>query len=159
MVVSGVLWNRLDIAATEDRPTDTTMCTYFVGKWFSAGTCSKETTWINGRTWEDNTKVDHKEIDWDGVKWINPDQEKNKWRSLVNMASNLRVPYKERNFLNCRGTYGVSRRVLLHEVSVRILQKETLSYTTGFGNITFRKKKTVIDIYEVEYSYTGTLIK
>jgi hypothetical protein len=37
-------------------------------KVFSAETCGKETTSINRRAWEDNTKVDHKEIERDGVK-------------------------------------------------------------------------------------------
>jgi hypothetical protein len=37
-------------------------------KVFSAETCSKETTLINGRAWDVNTKVDHKEIDRDDMK-------------------------------------------------------------------------------------------
>jgi hypothetical protein len=33
-----------------------------------------------------------REIEWDGVDWIDMAQYRNKWRALVNTVLNLRVP-------------------------------------------------------------------
>ena len=44
------------------------------------------------RTWEDNIKMDLREVEWGGVDWIDLDQERNRWRALVNAVMNLRVP-------------------------------------------------------------------
>jgi hypothetical protein len=40
----------------------------------------------------DNTKMDLREIGWDGVDWIDMAQVRDQWRVLVNMVLNLRVP-------------------------------------------------------------------
>jgi hypothetical protein len=37
-------------------------------------------------------KINLREIGWDGMDWIDPDQDRDQWRALVNMAMNLRVP-------------------------------------------------------------------
>jgi hypothetical protein len=42
--------------------------------------------------WVDNIKMDHREIGWDGVDWIDMAQDRNQWRALVNAVLNLRVP-------------------------------------------------------------------
>jgi hypothetical protein len=42
--------------------------------------------------WDDNIKLDHREIGWDGVDWIDLPQDKDQWRALVNTVMNLRVP-------------------------------------------------------------------
>jgi hypothetical protein len=39
----------------------------------------------------DSTKTDHKEIEWDGVDWIDMAQDRDQWRALVNTVLNLRV--------------------------------------------------------------------
>jgi hypothetical protein len=44
------------------------------------------------RRWVDNIKMDLLEIDWGGVDWIGLAQDKDKWRALVNVVTNLRVP-------------------------------------------------------------------
>jgi hypothetical protein len=41
--------------------------------------------------WEDNIKVDLKEIRWNGVDW-NDLEERDWWRTLVNIVMNLLVP-------------------------------------------------------------------
>jgi hypothetical protein len=44
------------------------------------------------RRWVDHTKMDLREIGWDGMDWIDVAQDKNQWRALVNTVTNLRVP-------------------------------------------------------------------
>jgi hypothetical protein len=39
-----------------------------------------------------NIKMDPREIEWDGMDWIDLAQVRDQWRALVNMAMNLRVP-------------------------------------------------------------------
>jgi hypothetical protein len=40
----------------------------------------------------DNIKMDLREIRWDGMDWIDLAQDRDKWRHLVNIVMNLRVP-------------------------------------------------------------------
>jgi hypothetical protein len=40
----------------------------------------------------DNTKVDLREIGWDGMDWIDLAKDRDQWRALVNAVMNLRVP-------------------------------------------------------------------
>jgi hypothetical protein len=42
--------------------------------------------------WEDNIKMDVREIGIDGVNWIQLAQDKVQWRASVNTVMNLRVP-------------------------------------------------------------------
>jgi hypothetical protein len=44
------------------------------------------------RRWVDNIKVDLREIERDGMDWIDLAQDREQWRALVNMVMNLRVP-------------------------------------------------------------------
>jgi hypothetical protein len=44
------------------------------------------------RRWVDNIKIDCREIEWDGMDWIDLAQDRDKWRALVNIVMNLRVP-------------------------------------------------------------------
>jgi hypothetical protein len=41
--------------------------------------------------WENNIKMDLKEIGWGGRDWIDLAQDRDQWRALVNTAMNLRV--------------------------------------------------------------------
>jgi hypothetical protein len=43
------------------------------------------------RRWEDNIKMDLREIGWGGMDWINLAQDRDRWRALVNAVMNLRV--------------------------------------------------------------------
>jgi hypothetical protein len=48
-----------------------------------------------GRTrcrWEDNIKMDLREVGWGGMDWIHLAQDRDQWRALVNMVMNLQVP-------------------------------------------------------------------
>jgi hypothetical protein len=42
--------------------------------------------------WMDNIKMDHKEIGWGGMAWIDLAQDRMKRRAVVNTVMNLRVP-------------------------------------------------------------------
>jgi hypothetical protein len=44
------------------------------------------------RRWEDNIKMDLREIGFGDVDWINWAQDRGRWRALVNTVMNLRVP-------------------------------------------------------------------
>jgi hypothetical protein len=42
--------------------------------------------------WQDNIKMDHRDLGWGGMHWIDLVQDRGQWRALVNMVMNLRVP-------------------------------------------------------------------
>jgi hypothetical protein len=44
------------------------------------------------RRWEDNIKLELREIWIDGTNWIRLAQDRVQWRAFVNMVMNLRVP-------------------------------------------------------------------
>ncbi|KAJ4428144.1 hypothetical protein ANN_24158 [Periplaneta americana] len=46
------------------------------------------------RRWEDNIKMDLREVGYDGRDWINLAQDRDQWRAFVRAAMNLRVPLK-----------------------------------------------------------------
>jgi len=51
------------------------------------------------RRWEDNIRMDLQEVRWDGMDWIDPAQDRDRWWVLVNAAMNLWVPKNTGNFL------------------------------------------------------------
>jgi len=44
------------------------------------------------RRWEDNIKMDVKEVGCGYMDWIEVGQDRDSWRALVNVVMNLRVP-------------------------------------------------------------------
>jgi hypothetical protein len=42
--------------------------------------------------WEDNIRLDLKEIGREDVDWIHLDQDRDQWRDVVNTVMNLRIP-------------------------------------------------------------------
>ncbi|KAJ4435311.1 hypothetical protein ANN_17921 [Periplaneta americana] len=44
------------------------------------------------RRWEDNIKLDLREVGYDDREWINLAQDRDRWRAYVMAAMNLRVP-------------------------------------------------------------------
>jgi hypothetical protein len=48
-----------------------------------------------GRTrhrWEDNIRMDLREVGWEGVDWIHLAQDRDRWRALANSVINFRLP-------------------------------------------------------------------
>jgi hypothetical protein len=43
------------------------------------------------RRWEDNSKMDLKEVGCRGMEWVDLAQDRDRWLALVNAAMNLRV--------------------------------------------------------------------
>jgi hypothetical protein len=44
------------------------------------------------RRWEDNIKMDLKEIGWGGIDWVHLAQDRDRWKALVNTVMKLLVP-------------------------------------------------------------------
>jgi hypothetical protein len=44
------------------------------------------------RRWEDNIKIDLREVGWGGIDWINLAQDRDRWRAVVYTVMHLRVP-------------------------------------------------------------------
>jgi hypothetical protein len=42
--------------------------------------------------WEDNIKMDLREVGWGAIGWIDLAQDKDRWCALVNTVMNLQVP-------------------------------------------------------------------
>jgi hypothetical protein len=69
------------------------------------------------RKWEENIRMDLREIGREGVDWIHLAQDRDQWWAVVNMVINIRVPQKVGSFLTRRVTVSLSRRTLLRGVS------------------------------------------
>jgi hypothetical protein len=57
-------------------------------------------TGISRRRWEDNIKMDLREIGWGGTDWIYLAQDRDQRRALVYTAMNIRVPLNVGKFLS-----------------------------------------------------------
>jgi hypothetical protein len=56
-----------------------------------------------------------REIEWDGMDWIDLAQDRDQWRALVNTVMNLRVPKNAGKFLSGCTIGKFSRRAQLYE--------------------------------------------
>jgi hypothetical protein len=44
------------------------------------------------RRWDDNIKMDIREVGWEDMNWIELAQDRDRWQALVNAVMNLGVP-------------------------------------------------------------------
>ena len=69
------------------------------------------------RRWVDNIKMDLQEVGCGYVDCIGLAQDRDRWRTLMSMVMNLRVPQNAGNFLASCKPVSFSRRTLHHGVS------------------------------------------
>jgi hypothetical protein len=69
------------------------------------------------RRWVDIIKIDPGEVGWGDVDWICLAQDSDRWRALVNVVMNLRVPYNAGKLSSGFITGGLSSSAQLHRVS------------------------------------------
>jgi hypothetical protein len=62
----------------------------YTGFWL--GSLKARTLGRPRRRWEDNIKMDIREIGIDGANWIQLDQDRVQWRACLNTVINLPVP-------------------------------------------------------------------
>ena len=67
--------------------------------------------------WEDNIKIDLQEVGGDCEDWMELAQDRDRWRALVSMVMNLRIPKMRGISLLAAEPVSFSRRTLLHGVS------------------------------------------
>jgi hypothetical protein len=70
------------------------------------------------RRWEDNVRVDLREIGWECMDWMHLAQDRDHWLPLVNTVMKSRFPADAVNILTSWATISFSRRTLLHGVSL-----------------------------------------
>jgi hypothetical protein len=52
------------------------------------------------RIWEDNNKINLRELGLGGMDWIDPAHDRDTWRADVNVVMNLQIPHNASNFVN-----------------------------------------------------------
>jgi hypothetical protein len=60
-----------------------------IGFWWES---QKKETIRKTEMWEDNIKMDLREIGWGGMDWIYLAQDRDQWRTLCEYGNELRVP-------------------------------------------------------------------
>jgi hypothetical protein len=81
---------------------------------FAGETLRKEPFGRLRRRWEDNIKMDLKEVGCGGMDWIDLAEDRDRWRALV---TSLLVPHNAGNFLISPGPLSFSGRILLRGVN------------------------------------------
>jgi hypothetical protein len=72
------------------------------------------------RRWEDNIRMDLREVGCGCMDWMELAQDRERWRASVSAVMNLRVPQNAGNFLTSCRPVSFSRRTLLHGVSKQV---------------------------------------
>jgi hypothetical protein len=69
------------------------------------------------RSWENNIKIDLKEVGYRNMDWIDVSEDRDRWWAPLNVVMNIRVPLIAGNLLPSSEPISFSRRILLHGVS------------------------------------------
>jgi hypothetical protein len=67
--------------------------------------------------WLDNVRMDLVEVGWGDVDWIGLAQDRDRWRALVNLVLNLRIPYNAGKLSSVQTTRDLSSSAQFHGVS------------------------------------------
>jgi hypothetical protein len=67
--------------------------------------------------WEDNIRMDLREVRWVDVDWIGLAQDRNRWRALLNLVLNVQVAGNAGKVLSGFTTAGLLSSAQLHRVS------------------------------------------
>jgi hypothetical protein len=67
--------------------------------------------------WVDNIRMDLGKVGFGNVDWIGLAQDRNRWRALVNLVLNLRVPKNAEKLSSGLTTAGLSSSAQLYRVS------------------------------------------
>jgi hypothetical protein len=67
--------------------------------------------------WVDNIRMDLGEVGWGDVNWIGLAKDRNRWRALVNLVLNLRVPQNVRKLSSGLTSGGLFHSAQLYRVS------------------------------------------
>jgi len=66
------------------------------------------------RSWEDKVKTDLQEVGWGDLDCIDKVEGRSRWRKLVNVVMNFRMPINVENFLTSLGPVSFSGMTLIH---------------------------------------------
>jgi hypothetical protein len=69
------------------------------------------------RRWLDNIRMDLGEVEWGDVDWIGLAKDRNRWRAVVNVVINLRVPRNAGKLPSGQTNVGHSSSAQFHIVS------------------------------------------
>jgi len=69
------------------------------------------------RRWVDNIRMDLQEVGCGYMVWIGLAQDRDRWRMIVSVLMNLRVPWNAGNFLTRCKRFSFTRRILYHGIS------------------------------------------
>ena len=58
---------------------------------FGGETQGKRPLGRSRQRWDDHIKMDLHEVEWGGMDWIEPTQDRGSWRAFVNVVMNIRV--------------------------------------------------------------------
>ena len=92
--------------------------------------------WRPRRRWVDNIRMDRQDVGCGYTDWIGLAQDRDRWRKLVSVVMNLRVPWNSGNFLTSCRPVSFSRRTLHHAVSKYIDYLSERKSLTRYENVT-----------------------
>ena len=87
----------------------------YIGSWW--GNRREGDHWGDLGVDGDNIRTDLQEVEYGYMGWIGLAQDRDRWRTLVSVVMNLRVPWNSGNFLTSCKPVSFSRRTLHHGVS------------------------------------------